>query len=214
MYKALIFDLDGVLILSEKPTFYLLQDLLQRRGYKLKNSAIKARSGKRIVPFLDEVFKNEISQSEKQEIYAEFSKEYTGNIEKYIEEISTTAKFIRNYRGSSKLGLATMSDMKEIDKILPSLGLADAFEVIVAADHISKSKPHPEVYLKAAKLLGCEPGECAAIEDSLVGARSACGAGVATYIFLNGLNKKDDFSGLPIAGFLEKAGDFAKLSRP
>jgi HAD superfamily hydrolase (TIGR01509 family) len=57
-------------------------------------------------------------------------------------------------------------------------GLAPlTFDVVVAGDEVSRNKPHPEPYLSAATLLGVDPAECVAFEDSPIGARSATAAG-------------------------------------
>jgi beta-phosphoglucomutase-like phosphatase (HAD superfamily) len=56
----------------------------------------------------------------------------------------------------------------------------DAFDVVVAGDDVEHSKPHPAAYLRAAQLLGVDPGDCVAIEDSPPGVGSAVAAGAAT----------------------------------
>jgi len=56
----------------------------------------------------------------------------------------------------------------------------DAFEVVVAGDEVEHSKPHPAAYLRATELLGVDPVDCVAIEDSPPGVASASAAGAAT----------------------------------
>jgi HAD superfamily hydrolase (TIGR01509 family) len=56
-------------------------------------------------------------------------------------------------------------------------GLALSFDVVVAGDAVSHNKPHPEPYLTAAKLIGADPRDCVALEDSPTGAASATAAG-------------------------------------
>lgn len=63
---------------------------------------------------------------------------------------------------------------------MKSIGLLDYFHVVVGGDMVSNSKPHPEIYLTAAKLLGVSPNQCYAVEDSPNGIRSAYQAGMAT----------------------------------
>jgi beta-phosphoglucomutase-like phosphatase (HAD superfamily) len=55
-----------------------------------------------------------------------------------------------------------------------------AFSHLVTGDEVSHGKPHPEPYLSAARLVGAEPADCVAIEDSPAGVRSATAAGVPT----------------------------------
>lgn len=62
------------------------------------------------------------------------------------------------------------------DRMLEEIG-CDPFTAIVAGDHTTQGKPHPEPYLRAAELIGVEPRSCLAIEDSPTGVRSAVAAG-------------------------------------
>ncbi len=76
------------------------------------------------------------------------------------------------------LGLATSSAPPLIEAVLARLGLGDAFAVIHSAIDEDFGKPHPAVFLTTARLLGVEPAECVAIEDSVAGVRSARAAGM------------------------------------
>ena len=75
-----------------------------------------------------------------------------------------------------KTALVTMSFRNMAELVVNSIGF-DAFDVIVSGDEVEFGKPHPEAYLKAAELLGVEPGQCVALEDSLTGLTSAERAG-------------------------------------
>lgn len=72
--------------------------------------------------------------------------------------------------------LVTMSYRAIVDPLLRKLP-ADTFDVVVVGDEVSDGKPHPAPYLTAARLLGVEPTDCIAIEDSPTGAASADAAG-------------------------------------
>jgi beta-phosphoglucomutase-like phosphatase (HAD superfamily) len=69
-----------------------------------------------------------------------------------------------------------MSMHRMAKEVVDSIGF-DAFDVIVAGDDVIHGKPHPEPYLKAAELLGVDPKDCVAFEDSISGLRSAEAAG-------------------------------------
>lgn len=75
--------------------------------------------------------------------------------------------------------LVTMSWRSVTDTVVDALP-AGSFAAVVTGDEVTHGKPHPEPYLTAARLLGVEPGQCVAIEDSPTGVRSAVGAGVPT----------------------------------
>jgi len=80
--------------------------------------------------------------------------------------------------------LVTMSYMRFVKPVLDALP-EGSFQVIVTGDAVQQGKPHPEPYLKAAALLGIDPGEALAIEDSNTGARSAEAAGCTVLVVPN-----------------------------
>jgi HAD superfamily hydrolase (TIGR01509 family) len=75
--------------------------------------------------------------------------------------------------------LVTMSIRRMADRIIDALPFA-AFDQVVAGDEVEHAKPHPAPYLRGAELLGVEPGECVAIEDSTPGLASAVASGAVS----------------------------------
>jgi HAD superfamily hydrolase (TIGR01509 family) len=80
--------------------------------------------------------------------------------------------------------LVTMSYERFVAPVLAELPKG-SFDVVVTGDAVSRGKPHPEPYLHAARLLGVEPADCVAIEDSNTGARSAEAAGCLVLVVEN-----------------------------
>jgi HAD superfamily hydrolase (TIGR01509 family) len=78
-----------------------------------------------------------------------------------------------------RLALVTMSYRRYAEEILTALP-SGLFDRIVTGDDVSRGKPFPDAYLRAAEMLGVDPTECVAIEDSPVGLTAARAAGVAT----------------------------------
>ena len=76
------------------------------------------------------------------------------------------------------VGLASASLRNWIDATLIGIGLADQFQTTVAADEVAHAKPAPDLYLKAAENLGIDPKLCVAVEDTRTGVRSARSAGM------------------------------------
>jgi beta-phosphoglucomutase-like phosphatase (HAD superfamily) len=74
--------------------------------------------------------------------------------------------------------VATSSSRDILDVCLDTTKLRGYFRGTVTGDEISRGKPHPEIYLRAAKLAGAEPEHCLALEDSETGARAALNAGM------------------------------------
>jgi HAD superfamily hydrolase (TIGR01509 family) len=80
--------------------------------------------------------------------------------------------------------LVTMSYRRFVTPVLRALP-SETFRTIVTGDAVSRGKPHPEPYLTAARLLGVDPADCLAIEDSNTGARSAEAAGCTVLVVQN-----------------------------
>ncbi|HEY6123207.1 MAG TPA: hexitol phosphatase HxpB [Steroidobacteraceae bacterium] len=78
-----------------------------------------------------------------------------------------------------RVGLASNSPAVLCQLVLSQLGIASAFHAVVSADFVDEGKPHPAIYLHAARLLGVPPNECIAFEDSATGVRAARAAGMS-----------------------------------
>jgi HAD superfamily hydrolase (TIGR01509 family) len=110
--------------------------------------------------------------------------------------------------------LVTMSYKRFVAPILARLP-EDTFAAVVTGDTVTRGKPHPEPYLKAAAELGFAPAECLAIEDSNTGARSAEAAGCTVLVVpnhvpvLEGERRifRDSLLGLDTAGLCALVGD-------
>jgi alpha,alpha-trehalose phosphorylase len=79
-------------------------------------------------------------------------------------------------RAGLKTALASAS--RNAPLLLERLGIADLFDYVVDANHVSRAKPDPEIFLAAARGLGLEPGECIGVEDAAAGIASIHSAGM------------------------------------
>ena len=89
------------------------------------------------------------------------------------------------------MAVASSSPRWEVEKHLKDAGIYDYFTGIVCGDMVQNSKPNPEIYLKVCELLGANPSECYALEDSKNGLLSAYRAGCKT-IMIPDLWQPDD----------------------
>lgn len=77
-----------------------------------------------------------------------------------------------------RIGLATMSYCHQVQRVLKTLGLSDAFDFIASRDDVEYGKPDPEIYFLLARELGVQPEDCLVIEDSPAGVKAALAAGM------------------------------------
>jgi len=94
--------------------------------------------------------------------------------------------------------VATSAPRENVDHTLRELGLAEAFRAVARADDVAHGKPHPDVFLLAAKRLGVAPGRCVAFEDAPVGIESARRAGM-TCVALTTSFTSEVFTARPVA---------------
>ncbi|HBX65996.1 MAG TPA: hypothetical protein DEG32_07480 [Balneolaceae bacterium] len=76
-----------------------------------------------------------------------------------------------------KMVVATSAPAENADHILKGLGIEDYFDAVLNSSHVTKSKPDPEPYLKAAKAVNVSPKDCVVFEDSISGVQSGLSAG-------------------------------------
>ncbi len=170
-FKAIIFDMDGVLIDSEPLWKIAMEKVFNEVGCNLTRKDFEKTVGLR----LDEV----INFWYKHSPWKNFGPEEV--LQKIIAEmvilIKATGKPLPGVLESLtffkstgfKIGLATSSYEILIDTVLETLNIAHFFDVTHSAEHENYGKPHPEVYINTAKMLKVEPIDCIVIEDSING---------------------------------------------
>lgn len=198
--KAIIFDMDGV-ILDSQAAYYEFDKLLLWRcaareelreaGFAwsadLVTEAARQNAG---LTTLDRMarYKKEFGLKESAEALAEICAGYarkhfeTARIEPLggMPELLSYAKEL-----GLQIGVASSTPLALVRLILERLGLLHFFAKIVSGEDVAAGKPAPDVYLKAAAALGLLPGECWAVEDSLAGMRSAKAAGMGCIAYRN-----------------------------
>ncbi len=174
MLKAVIFDMDGVIIDSEPLHMEAWRRLLEMHGIDTGEVDFHDLVGKGEV----ECFKSYNMEgnsatliSEKQGIYKELLKDKLAPFPGVIDLIKTLHK---------KFVLAVASnDFRENSLFaLDRLKLRNYFRVIVGKEDVRHPKPDPEMYLMTAERLGMAPSSCLVIEDSIVGVEAAKSAGM------------------------------------
>ena len=186
MTEALLFDYNGVITDDEEQHRASFAELLAEVGISLSRDQYYAdylgcddRSA-----FVD-VFRRAgkpLAARTLEALVARKSQIYTGLIGATPVLVPGVAEFVRAASGRFRLGLVSGAQRREIEPALTGTGLADCFEVIVAAEDVPRCKPDPSGYLAARAALArggsLDPRRCVVIEDSLAGLRAARAAGM------------------------------------
>jgi HAD superfamily hydrolase (TIGR01509 family) len=175
---AVVFDLDGVLLDSEQLWDRAREELARERGGRWHNRAQRDMMGMSS-PEWSRYMHDVIGLQESPD---EISVEVVRRIEAFYREqlplVEGAVDAVRRLAARWPLGLASSSNREIIDLALDLAGLAPYLRVTVSSEEVERGKPASDVYLEAARRLQVRPTDCAAIEDSANGIRSAKNAGM------------------------------------
>lgn len=203
---GIIFDCDGTLVDSEYAHFLSWQAALKKRGVALNMEGFFSLSGNSGAYIAEKFLKQfnldsvEAILADKREVYHELHKKGIAPIERTVNFVKQLA-LLKEEKGL-KLGVASAAVKEEILLNLKNLGISEVFDVIVSGkddlihyrDPEGVNKPKPYIYLHTAKLLGLNPADCVAFEDSGPGVLSASRAGLVTFAVPNSFTMRHDLS--------------------
>lgn len=185
MIKAALFDMDGTLIDSEKIGVRAWQIAAERFGFGIPDELTRSFIGINR-PALIERLGRHMGSEEAAEDAFEKVVVIRDEIVRSELELKPGARDVLDElrRRGVYLGLVTSSRRvtATMNLTLPQIDLLDAFDGFVFGDDVERSKPEPDIFLKAAERAGVDPAECAVIEDSLNGVRSGYAAGMKVYM--------------------------------
>ena len=180
MTKAVIFDLDGLLVDTELIAYQIYKDILEKYGYQFtKEEYSQDYSGKSMsvnVPHVIETYR------------------LPWTVEKGLEEVMRAEERLLTYGVELKSGarellaflkgnqygiaMASSSIRDRALNILRENGVLDYFDQFVFGKEVEKGKPYPDIFLKACEKLGQRPEDCLVLEDSEAGIQAANAAGI------------------------------------
>jgi len=179
MINGVLFDMDGVLLDSEEFITQAGILMFKEKGFEVKESDFKPFTGMGENRFLGGVaekygisFDLEIDKARAYAIYEEITR---GK----LAPLKGVREFIEKCRRKHlKLAVATSADEVKMRINLRETGMdADLFDTLVNGLEVEHKKPHPGIYLLAARRLGLNPKDCLVVEDALSGMKAARAAG-------------------------------------
>jgi beta-phosphoglucomutase len=173
-YKAVLLDMDGVIVDSEPLHVAAFQATLKNYGHELSEEDYKNHfAGKTDEAGFRQYFQFVNESADINVIMDAKAKKYLELAGDQLVPYPGIVSLIRELATQVPLALVTGSLKAEADVALRTFAIADCFSVLVTAEDIQNSKPNPEGYLKAARLLAVNPNDCVVVEDSPSGVKAA-----------------------------------------
>lgn len=200
MIKGVLFDMDGVLFNTEHLSIAAENKAKKQMGVTFPEGMHEkfiGGSDEFAIATIDAHFKGEISGAEFMGLFHKlWAQEVEQNLAK-MPGVDETLGWLKE--NGYSVAVASSSTVAHIQRNLGMTGLENTFDTIVGGDMVENGKPAPDIFIKAAGALGLAPHECAAVEDSFNGVRSASAAGCTTVMVPDVLAPTDEMRTLAAA---------------
>ena len=194
--KAVIFDLDGLMIESESIGYEVWRQVVAEFGGEMSEALYREFIGKTPEATIDlvcEALGLSISPEDLSERYWSQRTEIMCVEARAVEGLVTLIEDLHQVQ--VPLGVASNSPTNYVERVLEALQMQHRFQAVIGSDQVPEGKPAPDVYLATAAALAVGPQDCLAIEDSPTGLQAALNAGMRCIVVPNENLEGEDFSG-------------------
>lgn len=182
-FSGIIFDLDGVICSTDQYHYLAWKALADRLGIPFdreRNNLLRGVSRMASLEIILEKSEKTYSEEEKNAFATEKNDLYRESLKQMGPgDLSADVRDTLNALRQRGLKLSIGSSSKNTPFILERIGLASFFDAVADGNCITHSKPDPEVFLKAADMLGLSPSQCCVVEDAHAGVEAAVNGGFA-----------------------------------
>ena len=184
--RAVIFDMDGVIVDSEPYSVQALIDTLRLYGVEPTEDEVRRSYGRRIRDDFVDYFSRYGVTADVNIAIAHKHARYYHLAAGQLHPFPGVMPLLNRLRDHGyHLALASSGDRVKVAFGMQALKLNGTFEAVVSGDDVTHSKPDPEIYVTAAQRLGVAPVECVAIEDAPAGVEAAKRAGMSCIAVTN-----------------------------
>lgn len=218
MIQGAVFDMDGLMFDSERIVYEIWQEMMDEHGYSYSLDVFKNTIGLRRAD--SEKFYQ--SRYGRDFDYNSFKKRCRSTYMERVERGGVPVKKglieLLDFLKSRKIrtAVATSTSAETAHKVIRLAGVYDYFDCFVCGDEVTKGKPNPEIFLKAADKIRLSPESCIAFEDSINGIKSAYGAKMTTVMVPDFLQPNEEIKPMIncLCKSLDESIDFIKSILP
>jgi HAD superfamily hydrolase (TIGR01509 family) len=177
---AAIFDLNGTVVDDMATHGDLWREVAERYGRDIPASMfIRDWAGQKYDEVLRRIVGRSVEPAELREILAAREERYRAVFPERVREVAGCSALLGRLRAAGvPVGLATSSPLEARTFVLRALGIEAAFDAVVGAEDVARGKPHPDIFLAAARALGVPAAACVVFEDAVGGIAAARAAGM------------------------------------
>ncbi len=181
--------MDGTLIDNTPYHFKSWQALFKKynKGEISKETYYTSISGVPVMDTIRKLFGDDRDEAGLKALLNEKEEFYRQEYAPYVAPVNGLVDFLSSLKNSGvKMAMATSATVEDIDFILNRIPIRNDFDEIVNSSMVSRPKPEPQIFLKAAEKLNTEPAKCVVFEDSLAGIKAANSAGMKVVAITTG----------------------------
>ncbi len=194
--KAFLFDMDGTMIDNMMVHHTAWQQHLSDLGLEMTLEEVMEKIHGVNQEILKNLFGDKYSDEERKELAFQKEEKYRTVFKGKVELLAGLQTFLDAAKAKNiPMAIGTAAPKGNVDFVFSEIDIAPYFKGVVHAGDVENGKPHPEVFLKAAKLIDIDPSECIVFEDSPTGAKAAANAGAKTVVILT-THKESDFENI------------------
>lgn len=192
-FEALIFDMDGLMIDSERLYWEVERSIARSYGREVRGETLWKMMGRRPIEGM-RIFVEEVGLPiSVEETLALRDRRMREKYRNEAEAMPGLFSILAAFCGKLKLAVCTGAQEEFMEIALGRLKIREKFDVLQASDEIEKGKPDPEIYLKTCARLGLEPRQCIVLEDSSNGCLAGKRAGCYTIAVPSDYSRGQDF---------------------
>ena len=208
-FRAVLFDLDGTLVDNMGAHIDAWIEMGRKLGRELTPEHIQREfSGRKNEELLPEVAGRPLEPAELAQLAEEKEARYRELYAPHLRLLDGAEAFLDELAAHGvAFGIASAAPRKNRDFVLNGLGLAARMGAIVGAEEVTRGKPAPDLFLEAARRLGCEPAATLVFEDAVLGVQAGRAAGMTVC----GVTTSESREVLEAAGATFTIADFTRI---